>query len=183
MNIIIKEIKAYCKTPELVEEYLLSKKADFKGIDMQEDTYFNVNQGRLKLRIGSTEQNLIYYDRTEVQGMKHSDVKLYPQPKDPETLKQTLSLSLGILTQVRKERKIYFIENVKFHIDTVEHLGSFVEIEAIGAYGEVQEDLLSSQCQYYINELGISKEDMIDQSYSDMIMDKKKEVRSNQRTS
>ncbi len=102
----------------------------FKGIDTQVDTYFNVPHGRLKLREGALENALIHCIRSNTANAKTSDVLLYQhQPYPP--LKQILTKALGIKTIIRKSRKIYFIENVKFHFDEVENLGNFIEVEAI----------------------------------------------------
>lgn len=77
MNHISIEIKAKCDKPEKVREILKSKKADFRGIDHQVDTYFMVNHGRLKLREGKIENHLIYYDREDIEGPKQSNVSLF----------------------------------------------------------------------------------------------------------
>lgn len=170
MDIIIKEIKAYCQDHSKIEQFLLESKALFKGEDHQVDTYFNVPEGRLKLRIGSIESNLIHYRRVEAKGMKSSEVELYQKPENPHQLKRLLSQALGVKVEVDKKRKIYFLENVKFHIDKVKNLGSFMEIEAIGSKKDSSEKELEVQCQYYIEKLGIKHEDMIDKSYSDMLI-------------
>lgn len=57
------EIKARCTDPKKTEEILLSNGAEFKGIDNQTDTYFNVKEGRLKIRQGNIENALIFYSR------------------------------------------------------------------------------------------------------------------------
>jgi predicted adenylyl cyclase CyaB len=72
---------------------------------------------------------------------------------------------------VDKQRAIYFIGNVKFHIDEVKELGSFLEIEAIGEYGE--EKQLDEQCKYYMDVLQVVNEDLIPESYSDLLLKKK----------
>jgi predicted adenylyl cyclase CyaB len=72
--------------------------------------------------------------------------------------------------EVVKQREIYFIDNVKFHLDNVPGLGSFVEIEAIDANGTVGKEKLLEQCEYYMDKLSIQKEDLISLSYSDMLL-------------
>ena len=170
MNIIIKEIKAYCDNPEVIEKYLIENSATYKGIDHQIDTYFNVPNGRLKLRQGTIESNLIQYNRIEVKDIKKSEVKLFHAVNDQADLYEVLKSALGIKAVVDKKRKIFFIENVKFHIDEVAKLGSFVEIEAIGEKGVSDEEELQMQCDFYIKALKIKKADLIDASYSDLIM-------------
>jgi len=163
------EIKARCTRPEVVAGRLLELGADHKGTDHQVDTYFKVNSGRLKLREGNIENNLIYYKRSDQDGPKRSDVLLYPANPDPG-LKQILSDTMGVLVVVDKRRDIFFIGNVKFHIDHVDRLGSFVEIEAIGEKGE--EEKLDGQCKYYMNELEIDDDDLVSVSYSDLLIER-----------
>ena len=162
------EIKARCSNPEKVAKRLLELGADHRGTDHQVDTYFRVPDGRLKLREGKIENNLIYYKRSNQDGPKKSDVILYPAGKK-RGLKQILSEAMGVLVVVDKKRDIFFIGNVKFHIDNVDSLGNFMEIEAIGDEGE--EEQLNDQCTYYMHELGITEEDLVSVSYSDLIFE------------
>ena len=71
---------------------------------------------------------------------------------------------------VRKRREIYYIDNVKFHIDDVPGLGSFIEIEAGNILANKTEAELLDQCNFYLKEFGIKEEDLIAESYSDMLM-------------
>jgi adenylate cyclase class IV len=112
------EIKVKLNNRDQIREILKSRNADFKGVDHQIDTYFNVSSGKLKLREGNIENDLIYYQREDKEGPKQSDIILFPS--DPaSSLKEILTKSLGVLVVVDKTREIYFIDNVKFHIDTV----------------------------------------------------------------
>lgn len=169
MSHIIIEIKAHCKNPEQIRKKLMSQKADFKGIDHQVDTYFKATNGRLKLREGQIENTLIHYHRTNQAGPKKSEVTLY-YPNPNSSLKKILTDSIGILTIVDKQRAIYFIDNVKFHLDQVKDLGSFVEIEAIDMEGNLGEAFLLKQCERYMSLFGIEKRDLIKHSYSDMLL-------------
>ncbi len=170
MEVVNIEIKAAIENPTDIVNRLQHLKARFIGLDHQIDTYFNVPNGRLKLREGNIEHALIYYDRPEIKGLKESNIIYEQLERDSETLKLQLSAALGIKTIVEKNRKIYFIENVKFHIDELIGLGKFVEIEAIGKSGE--EEKLQKQCEYYMNQLGIEKIQLLNMSYSDMLIDK-----------
>jgi adenylate cyclase, class 2 len=163
------EIKARCDHPEQVRQYLVTHHADFKGVDEQTDTYFNVPIGRLKLRQGNIENNLIYYERSDQPGPKDSHFRLL-KTNDPETLKSILTDSLGIKVVVRKKREIYYLQNVKFHIDTVEGLGSFMEIEAGNLLADLPKEKLLGQCEYYLKAFSIRDEELIKISYSDMLM-------------
>lgn len=163
------EIKAKSNNQEWVKEVLKSHHANFKGVDHQVDTYFKVNVGRLKLREGNIENSLIHYDREDKEGPKQSNVTFYhPDPKS--SLKEILTIALGVLVVVDKSREIYFIDNVKFHIDSVKDLGTFVEIEAIDSNGMIGKEKLLEQCNFYLDLFKIRKEDLISNSYSDLLL-------------
>jgi predicted adenylyl cyclase CyaB len=81
-----------------------------------------------------------------------------------------LTKALGVLVVVDKHREIYFIGNVKFHLDNVVGLGTFVEIEAIDKEGTLGNEKLLEQCNYYLNLLLVSKEDLLATSYSDLLL-------------
>lgn len=159
------------------------------GPDFQSDTYFQVPHGRLKLREGQIENNLIFYARSDQEGPKRSDVILYGT-RPGSDLKLLLSAALGTLVVVEKRREIYFVEisditvpddpiaperahareNVKVHLDTVSGLGSFVEIEAIDLDGSLGPTLLEAQCRRLMTYLEIAEADLEPTSYSDLLL-------------
>ncbi len=167
--ITIVEIKARCTQAQRVRDYLRSHGADIKGIDYQTDTYFQVPHGRLKLREGRIENALIYYERADQESAKQSNVLLTKTQPD-SALKAQLTQALGVLVVVKKQREIAFIDNVKFHIDNVEGLGYFVEIEAIDNEGVIDKEQLLVQCQSFQAGLGIQPHDLVAGSYSDLLL-------------
>jgi predicted adenylyl cyclase CyaB len=162
------EFKARSKDLISLENKLLTLSPKFIGEDHQVDTYFNVEKARLKLREGNIENSLIYYERKDVADSKQSDVLLYQFQPDV-SLKEILTKVHGIKAVVDKRRKIYFIDNVKFHFDKVKELGTFLEVEAIDS-GNIGIDNLKDQCKYYANFFGIHDEDYESRSYSDLIL-------------
>ena len=162
------EFKAKVDTFEVYENMLLTLNPILQGTDFQIDTYFNVEKGRLKLREGNIENSLINYDRENIHGSKKSEIILY-QHEPSKALKSILELQLGILTIVDKKRKIYFIDNVKFHFDEVKNLGVFIEVEAIDSENKFTPEELKTQCDYYYVFFGLNEKQMIDKSYSDLI--------------
>lgn len=165
------EIKARSDNQFEIREILKDNHADFIGTEHQVDTYFRVNYGRLKLREGEIENHLIHYQRENKRGPKQSDVTLFKS--NPESsLKDILTKALGVLIVVDKRREIYFINNVKFHLDTVTDLGCFVEIEAINTEENIRKEKLLEQCQFYLSLFNIAEEDLISISYSDMLIQK-----------
>lgn len=164
------EIKARCFHPEKVEAFLLSNGARYVGLDHQKDTYFQVPAGRLKLRQGNIENSLIFYQRPDQEGPKQSDFSL-SKITDGVGTEAVLTKALGVKVVVDKYRKIFYIDNVKFHLDEVPGLGSFVEIEAgnLADPSKTVEDL-QMQCRYYVQAFGIADADLIHHSYSDMLL-------------
>lgn len=166
MQHAIIEFKARCRDHVRIREILKLKNARFVGDDHQIDTYFRVPQGRLKLREGDIENALIFYSRPNQAGPKQSDVALAKVPPQSD-LRPVLTKALGVLVAVDKRREIYFVENVKIHLDRVEGLGEFVEVEAIGSADETAK--LRVQCEAFLGEFGLSDTDLIEGSYSDML--------------
>jgi len=168
MSFLNVEIKAKCKNADNIRDYLLTNNAAFKGVDEQTDTYFNVPNGRLKLREANIENTLIFYERTNQAGPKNSHFHLV-KVEDAKGLREVLTKSMGIKVVVKKKREIYYISNVKFHIDEVPGMGSFIEIEAGNILADLKQNQLKEQCDFYMKEFGINHEDLIEVSYSDMV--------------
>lgn len=164
------EIKARCTDPAFIRAYLQQQQAKFIGTDEQTDTYFHVPNGRLKLRQGPIENALIFYNRENKAGPKLSEVKLFQVPAESDVLKELLTIANGIKVVVKKRRAIYFIDNVKFHIDEVEGLGSFLEIEAIDADGSLGLEKINAQCHHYLQAFQIPETDLLTHSYSDLLL-------------
>jgi homotetrameric cytidine deaminase len=105
--------------------------AEDRGVLRQRDTYFRARAGRLKLR----EQDgsgavLIQYDRPDAAAARESRYRL-TRVEDPDDLRASLDAALGTLVVVDKERHLLLWEGVRIHLDTVEGLGSFVELEGV----------------------------------------------------
>jgi len=162
------EIKARCTDLAAIRSILQQHNAEFVGEDHQIDTYFDVAEGRLKLREGTIEQSLIHYHRPDQAGPKPSTVTRY-EPEAPAELKGVLEEALGVWVVVDKRREIYFIDNVKFHLDRVKGLGTFVEIEAIGQDQSVDPETLHGQCRRYVEQFSLPDEALVAASYSDLL--------------
>jgi adenylate cyclase class 2 len=171
MSYLNVEIKAACSDASFIRNYLLANHAEYKGVDEQTDTYFNVPNGRLKLREGNIENNLIFYERADQAGPKNSHFYLV-KVEDAKGLKEVLAKSIGIKVIVKKRREIYYIGNVKFHLDEVPGLGTFIEIEAGNILANLSQAQLKEQCDHYVTAFGIGEEDLVKVSYSDMLVEK-----------
>ncbi|MNU69023.1 CYTH domain protein [compost metagenome] len=173
MNVRNFEFKAKVDEFETYEAKLLTLNPVFQGLDHQIDTYFNVQHGRLKLREGNIENSLINYDRENISGSKESQVILYQHTPDT-ALKAILTKQFGVKIIVDKKRKIYFLNNVKFHFDLVNDLGTFIEVEAIDSKEEFTSEELKEQCDYYFNFFELTQKNLIDKSYSDLTLELEK---------
>jgi predicted adenylyl cyclase CyaB len=173
------EFKARTNDPEKIRGILKRKSADYRGTDHQIDTYFNVSSGRLKIREGTIENALIYYERPDTADLKQSNILLHPLLSSKiSSLKEILETTMGILAIVDKEREIYFIDNVKFHIDLVKHLGTYIEVEAIDRDETIGVSKLQEQCNYYRDLFQVKDVDLVDVSYSDLVLSSRKEESS-----
>lgn len=163
------EIKARCSDFDRIRKILKAEYADFRGIDEQNDTYFHVKNGILKLResVLPFERGLMYYERSKKQGPKVSDITVY-DTQESEVLKEMLADSLSVVATVTKKRELFTIDNVKFHLDTVDGLGTFIEIEAQDTHGIIEASTLRKQCLYYMRLLQIKKSDLLTDSYKDL---------------
>ena len=134
----------------------------------QEDTFFNTEKGRLKLRVLEPDLGyLIYYERPDQDGPKRSDYHL-AKTNEPENLKTALSLALGIRGVVRKTRYLYMVGQTRIHLDDVDGLGHFMELEVVMQAGQsdaegraIAEDLIRS--------LGVREEALIEGAYMDLL--------------
>lgn len=135
---------------------------------VQEDTFFNVPRGRLKLRVFSPEEGeLIYYERANQNGPKQSNYRI-SETSNPVTLKTVLSSALGVLGIVKKERRLFLAGQTRIHFDVVEELGEFIELEVV-----MQEKQSLEECQLITQELmqklKIKKKDLIEGAYLDLL--------------
>jgi homotetrameric cytidine deaminase len=141
--------------------------AEDKGVLRQRDTYFRARSGRLKLREeepgGAT---LIHYDRPDAAQARESRYRLSAVP-DPDELRASLDAALGTLVVVDKERHLLLWHGVRIHLDTVDGLGSFVELEGVAP---PDSDLSDEQRKvaHLRDALGI--EDVLTDSYSDRLL-------------
>ena len=164
------ELKARCADPARVRRILDEAGADFRGVDAQRDVYFRVPSGRLKLRRGTIERSLIYYDRADDAEVKPSHVTMTAVDEAlAGPLEEALAEKLGVVNVVEKKREIRFVGNVKFHLDDVPGLGTFVEIEAIESPDVRTEEALRAQCEAWRARLGIAPEDLVANSYNDLV--------------
>ena len=133
----------------------------------QDDTFFVCPAGRLKLRMfadGSGE--LIFYRRADRQGPRESFYVRTPTAA-PDSLRETLSLAYGQAGRVRKHRTLYLIGRTRVHLDAVERLGDFLELEVVLREGEAAEAGVQ-EAHELMQRLGVQPVQLIDRAYVDL---------------
>jgi predicted adenylyl cyclase CyaB len=169
MKLLNFEFKARLNSEPRVREALKRLNARLVGTDHQIDTYFRVPCGRLKVREGRLENALIFYRRSNVRRARRAAVEMMLLPRR-NSLRAILVRVLGTLAVVHKRREIYFVKNVKIHLDRVRQLGKFLEVEAISRTGDVKK--IRSQARQFQELFGITAKDIVAESYSDLILAK-----------
>jgi len=135
----------------------------------QEDVFFVTEKGRLKLRILSdSEGELIYYERPDTDGPKQSYYQIYKTPK-PEGLRQLLMAVFGELIVVKKKRDIYMVGQTRIHLDKVDALGTFMELEVVLKPDLTPEEGYSIAAEL-MKELNIKEADLIPCAYADLLL-------------
>ena len=167
MKLLNFEFKARLKDEPRAREALKRLGARFVGTDHQIDTYFHVPSGRLKVREGRIENALVFYRRSNIRRARQAAVEMMLLPRR-NSLRAILARALGTLVVVDKRREIYFVKNVKIHLDRVRQLGEFLEVEAISHVGDVKK--IRSQARQFQKLFGITAKDIVAESYSDLIL-------------
>jgi predicted adenylyl cyclase CyaB len=134
----------------------------------QEDSFFNVPRGRLKLRIiNSSNAELIFYERPDGTGPRQSNYSIV-EISDPHSLKVVLGASLGIRGIVKQRRWLYLAGQTRIHLDEVEGLGSFVELEFVMRSGQTPEEG-TQEVNRVLQKLQIKEADLLSCAYVDML--------------
>ncbi|OGN90771.1 MAG: hypothetical protein A2Y88_00040 [Chloroflexi bacterium RBG_13_48_10] len=134
----------------------------------QEDTFFICPRGRIKLReLGPQRGQLVYYQREDVSGPKHSEYKIF-DTDDPAGLKKILSEAFGVRGVIKKIRYLYMVGQTRIHLDDVDELGKFMELEVV-----LQPDQTDAEGQAiaenFMQKLDIKEGDLINTAYMDMM--------------
>ncbi len=161
------EIKARVANPQDLRERIESLADDGPTLLRQEDTFFHSASGRLKLRRSGDRAELIYYEREDLEGPAESQYLTMPVD-DPATTEAMLSVALGIRGTVSKRRSLYRIGNTRVHLDEVEGLGSFLELEVeLDASQAAREgEAIASRL---MSEIGLDEGDLLAGAYIDLL--------------
>lgn len=135
---------------------------------IQDDTFFPCANGRLKLRAFSDHDGqLIFYQRPDSAGPKQSFYVISPTAS-PDTLRQSLTLAYGESGRVRKHRTLFMVGRTRVHLDKVEGLGDFLELEVVLAEDEASEAGVSI-AYALLEKLGVFHLQLIEDAYVDLL--------------
>jgi predicted adenylyl cyclase CyaB len=134
----------------------------------QDDSFFRVPQGRLKLReFANGSAQLIHYHRPDAEGPKVSDYVISPVP-DPASMRLALERAYGLLGRVRKQRTLLLAGATRIHLDRVEGLGDFLELEVV-LRDEQPVDDGERIAQALMVKLGVRREQLLSGAYLDLL--------------
>lgn len=161
------EFKANCDSLDALRQRLVDFEAKHRRTMKQLDTYFNVPQGRLKLReIDTHKAELIYYQRSDLAESRYSDYQVCDIP-EPMVFKQIATTAWGVRGVVEKQRELWMFGDTRIHLDEVKNLGQFVELETV--IRDQTEAEAQAEHQFVKEALGIKHEDLVSVSYSDLV--------------
>jgi predicted adenylyl cyclase CyaB len=162
------EIKAILKDRPKVET-IVARLSDSEPETLyQHDVFFRCETARLKLRILSPEYGeLIRYERSDVAEVRSSRY-LIARTADPEVLREILTKTLGQTGAVRKTRTLYLVGQTRVHLDQVEELGDFLELEVVlrPEQSEIEGKDIATKLLY---DFGIDCSQFIPEAYVDIL--------------
>jgi adenylate cyclase class 2 len=163
------EVKVRCVDLPAAREAALRLGARPLADESQVDTYFATRTGRLKLReIDGARAELIPYLREDVAGARRSDYRVIPVADGAGT-RRLLAQLLGVHRVVRKRREVLLWRNVRIHLDRVESLGDFLELEAVFDGSAESEALQRATVSWLLRELALADEPCIAGSYESLL--------------
>ena len=162
------EIKARVPQPDRLLDAVLDIADRGPTVFAQDDTFFACPNGRLKLRAFSpTEGQLIFYRRDDLAGPKLSEY-LITATAEPDALRGLLSLAYGVVGRVRKTRTLCFVGTTRVHLDDVDDLGHFMELEVVLTSDQTVADG-QAIADDLMHRLGIEPSHLVRRAYVDLL--------------
>ncbi|MDO8667738.1 MAG: class IV adenylate cyclase [bacterium] len=164
------ELKIKVNDFKEIEKFLKVSGAKYYNALNQKDIYFNCARGRLKIReINNKNFELIFYRRPDSLINKLSNYSIMPINRAQlKQFKNILVLSAGIKVVVFKNRKLWLFKNTRIHLDNVDKLGKFLELETV--LGRISKAEGEKEYLEIYNLLKLSRFEKIDKSYSDLLL-------------
>ena len=165
------ECKARAADLDLLAQRCVELGADDHGVLAQRDVYFAGTRGRLKVRDQDVDgSSLIAYRRPDDTADAESHYVL-ASVSDPDALLEALDAALGTTVVVAKRRRLFLWKNVRIHLDDVERLGTFVELEGVVAPDGSDLEVTRERVARLREDLGITDDTLVAVGYSDLLLD------------
>lgn len=162
------EIKARLADPERAHQQARALSHAPAQVLFQRDVFFRIPLGRLKLRWQDNDRAyLVYYERVDDTSPR-SSVYYVSESQDPAALEQLLTAALGVRGEVRKQRTLYTAGTTRIHVDAVDGLGHFLELEAALQPGQTSAQAHET-VESLMERLGIAEADLVGVAYIDLL--------------
>lgn len=162
------EIKARVASLDAIEPLAAALSGQEPVSVAQDDTFFACANGRLKLRaFADGTGELIFYRRSDETGPKES-FYVISRTDTPDTLREALTLAYGTAGRVRKQRLLFMAGRTRIHLDRVEGLGEFLELEVVLRDGETLEAGME-EARSLMAALGVAPEQLLSGAYVDLL--------------
>lgn len=161
------ELKIKLNSFDEVLKLLKKLKVEQKEKLTQKDFYFRSEKGLLKLRKMKSHCELIRYNRQENSSERWSDYEVL-QIHDKKA-ERILSGIFDVETIVEKRRTVYLFNNTRIHLDSVKHLGKFIELETIVTAGKVD---AKKRFNFLVKNLNLNTANQLRLSYRELMLQK-----------
>jgi predicted adenylyl cyclase CyaB len=171
------EIKAKVNNIERLRSLAESIATEPCQVLHQEDVFFPCVTGRLKLRIFSgSSGELIAYKRPDTQDARESEYQVCRTSR-PQQLRDVLAQALGETVTVKKKRQVFLVGQTRIHLDEVEELGDFMELEVVLA-GDETPDYGREIVARLMKQLEIKESDLVSRAYADLLLKRTEQAAS-----
>ncbi len=165
------EIKARVPDREVLERHAQSVANEGPTEIVQDDTFFACPNGRIKLReFADGQAQLIFYQRPDQSGPKHSSYQIV-EVTQPASMREAMRMAYGVSGRVVKHRTLYLAGRSRIHLDRVEGLGDFMELEVVLADGESTQ-AGEREARELMHKMGIRQEQLLESAYVDLLLAK-----------
>lgn len=167
------EIKARVDSLAAIEPLAAALSGQEPVLIAQDDTFFACASGRLKLRaFADGTGELIFYRRADDSGPKESFYVISPTDA-PDTLREALALAYGVIGRVKKRRTVFMAGRARIHLDRVEDLGEFLELEVVLRDNESAEAGME-EARTLMAGLGVAPGQLLPGAYLDLLAERRK---------
>lgn len=166
------EIKAQVDSLAAIEPLAAALSGQEPVFIAQDDTFFTCTHGRLKLRaFADGTGELIFYQRADDTGPKESFYVISPTDS-PSTLRDALTRAYGAIGRVKKQRTVFMAGRTRIHLDNVDGLGEFLELEVVLRDGESAEAGME-EARTLMQSLGVAPTQLLSGAYLDLLADRR----------